>query len=247
MSSIDDGKEKELNKTAEEHVVDISDDQSLPGSIILIEKQDILSSECLDPTLDAKINLVNAAINEIGMTPFQWKMFCLTGFGYFIANMIYIAQAIITGQAAMELLPENQKSRSLTIAVGIGAVVGNILWGLIGDTFGRRWAFNSTLIICSVFTTVSGAAPTWNVLAFFVAMGGVGVGGCWAMDATLLLEFVPRNSQWMVIFLGIWWGKYAITSSFDRAFNLSCHRTRSDHHGLVRVGISSKFQLRICG
>lgn len=35
-----------------------------------------------DPVLAKKITMVNDAIDEIGMTPFQWKLFFLNGFGY---------------------------------------------------------------------------------------------------------------------------------------------------------------------
>ena len=35
-----------------------------------------------DTVLGKKIALVNDAIDEIGLTPYHWKLFCLNGFGY---------------------------------------------------------------------------------------------------------------------------------------------------------------------
>ena len=36
----------------------------------------------LDPVLSKKMAAVNDAIDEIGLTPYHWKLFCLNGFGY---------------------------------------------------------------------------------------------------------------------------------------------------------------------
>jgi len=48
---------------------------------ISLRKDDLLSLEHVDPVLNAKMHLVNNAIDEIGFTPYHWKLFCLNGFG----------------------------------------------------------------------------------------------------------------------------------------------------------------------
>jgi hypothetical protein len=61
----------------------IRDDQDIESlSAPSIEKGDILSSEHVDPVLSAKMHLVNNAIDEIGFTTYQVKLFCLNGFGH---------------------------------------------------------------------------------------------------------------------------------------------------------------------
>ena len=47
-----------------------------------LEKGDVLGLEHTDPVLNAKMHLVNDAIDEIGFTTYQVKLFCLNGFGY---------------------------------------------------------------------------------------------------------------------------------------------------------------------
>ncbi len=51
------------------------------ASEVSYEKHDILGRESVDPVLNAKMHLVNDAIDEIGFTPYQAKLFCLNGFG----------------------------------------------------------------------------------------------------------------------------------------------------------------------
>jgi hypothetical protein len=44
-------------------------------------KGDVLGAEHVDVVLDAKMHLVNNAIDEIGFTGYHWKLFVLNGFG----------------------------------------------------------------------------------------------------------------------------------------------------------------------
>lgn len=40
-----------------------------------------------DPILEKKMILMSEAIEQIGMTPFHWKLFVLTGFGYAVDSV----------------------------------------------------------------------------------------------------------------------------------------------------------------
>lgn len=40
-----------------------------------------------DAAYEAKITILNEALIDIGMGPFQWKIFATTGFGWFIDNV----------------------------------------------------------------------------------------------------------------------------------------------------------------
>lgn len=70
-----------------------------------IDKRDLLGKEHVDPVLNKKMHLVNNAIDEIGMTGYQWKLFVLNGFGYAVDSLILLIQSIIAGQAAYEFNP----------------------------------------------------------------------------------------------------------------------------------------------
>jgi hypothetical protein len=49
--------------------------------------KEVFDIEAIDPVLSKKMALVNKAIDEIGMTSFQWKMFFLNGFGYAVDSV----------------------------------------------------------------------------------------------------------------------------------------------------------------
>jgi hypothetical protein len=49
--------------------------------------KEIYDSTAIDPVLAKKMALANNAIDEIGMTGFQWKLFYLNGFGYAVDSV----------------------------------------------------------------------------------------------------------------------------------------------------------------
>ncbi|KAF7530959.1 hypothetical protein G7054_g9324 [Neopestalotiopsis clavispora] len=170
------------------------------------QSEDLLGLQDLDTALNMKMHLVNDAIDEIGWTPYHWKLFALNGFGYAVDSLVLLLQSVIASQAFKELGPTGY-SAGLTIAVYVGMLTGAIFWGLSADMIGRRWAFNISLFICSAAAIVAGAAPSWPSLGFFIAMVGFGGGGNLILDTTVFLEFperwncasaddCPRDSNW---------------------------------------------------
>lgn len=53
----------------------------------VVESEDVFDSSVFDPVLARKLSLINTAIDKIGMTPFQWKLFFLNGFGYTVDSV----------------------------------------------------------------------------------------------------------------------------------------------------------------
>lgn len=169
-----------------------------------IGKGDLLSLEHVDPVLNAKMHLVNNAIDEIGFTGYHWKLFVLNGFGYAVDSLILLIQSIIATDAANEFHPSYP--RGLTIAVYVGMLVGALFWGLSADIVGRRFAFNFSLMICSIFAIIAGGSPSWTVLGLFVCLSAFGGGGNLVLDTAVFLEYLPSKDQWLLTMMAAWWG-----------------------------------------
>jgi MFS family permease len=125
---------------------------------------------------------------------------------YAVDSLILLIQSIIAGQAALEFHPSF--ARGLTIAVYVGMLTGALFWGLTADIIGRKFAFNFSLLICSIFAIVAGAAPNWIVLGLFVCLSAFGGGGNLVLDTAVFLEYLPSKSQWMLTLMAAWWGQY---------------------------------------
>jgi hypothetical protein len=84
-----------------------------------------------DRTLARKMALVNNAIDEIGFTSYQMKLFFLNGFGYAVDSLFIILNVLTQPQVALQYHPVVSKAQ--TIAVGIGLLCGALFWGLGAD------------------------------------------------------------------------------------------------------------------
>ncbi|KAK5950922.1 Major Facilitator Super [Knufia fluminis] len=172
------------------------DDKAIEGQMF--------SMHDIDPALDAKMRLVNQAINQIGWTNFHLKLFCLNGFGYMADSLILVIQSVIAGQAAAEFQPSF--ANGLTFASYAGMLVGALFWGGSADIIGRKIAFNCSLFISAIFAIVAAGSPNWIVLGLFVALAAFGAGGNLVLDTTVFLEYLPADKQWLVTSLAAWWG-----------------------------------------
>lgn len=110
--------------------------ETATGDAPSIGRGDILSQEHTDPVLNAKMHLVNNAIDEIGFTPYQWKLFVLNGFGYAVDSLILLIQSIIAGKAALEFHPG--WANGLTVAAYVGMLAGASFWGEVLPSCGMK-------------------------------------------------------------------------------------------------------------
>lgn len=104
-----------------------------------------------------------------------------------------------------------------------GGTLGGMLFGSLGDRLGRRPVMSLTILFYSVFSGLTFfATHLWQVAAlrFLVAMG---VGGEWAVAATLVAEVFPRRARaqasgifhatsvlgiWLAAITGLWVGSH---------------------------------------
>lgn len=98
-------------------------------------------------------------------------------------------------------------SSGLTIAVYVGMLVGALFWGLTADIIGRKFAFNTSLLVCSIFAIVAGSSPNWPVLGTFVCLSAFGGGGNLVLDTAVFLEYLPGKDQWLLTLMAAWWGE----------------------------------------
>lgn len=75
----------------------------------------------------------------------------------------------------------------------LGWALGGAFFGRIGDRLGRSRALSLTVLTYAVFTGLSFFAQTWWQLMIFRFLAAVGVGGEWAVGASLLSETWPRK------------------------------------------------------
>ncbi|KAF9232641.1 major facilitator superfamily domain-containing protein [Melanogaster broomeanus] len=176
-----------------------------------------------DPVYQAKARILNRAIQEIGMGKYQWYLFVVAGFGWFVGSI----WPLLIGPIITPVIYEFKflTVSFLFLAMNIGLLLGGVFWGLGCDIWGRRCSFNLTLLIAGVFCLAAGGSPDFITLTFLIAIVGVGVGGNLPVDSAVFLEFVPGSHQYLLTVLSIWWCFGQVLSSliaWPLIANFSC-------------------------
>lgn len=157
----------------------------------------------IDPVYEAKANVLNNAVQAIGMGSYQWKLFFVVGFGWASDNLWPIVTSLILPQIALEFNVNHPPF--LSLAQNIGLLVGAMFWGFGCDIFGRKWAFNLTIGITALWGLVAAGSPNLVALGCFAAFWSTGVGGNLPVDSAIFLEFLPGSHQYLLTVLSVFW------------------------------------------
>ncbi|TGO43003.1 hypothetical protein BHYA_0004g01300 [Botrytis hyacinthi] len=152
---------------------------------------------------DKKILLVAREIDLMGMGRYQWYIWTLCGLGYFLDLLWAQAFGLIAPVMQREMgISDTQLGRLFTV-VNAGLTVGAFVWGVLVDIIGRKWAFNGTVFITSIFGICMAIPSSYNGLLVLVAFTGFGIGGNIPIDTTIALEFLPQKNRFMLALLSI--------------------------------------------
>ena len=137
-----------------------------------------------------------------GVTRYQWLVLAIASAGWVFDTFEGQIFNLTRRQMLEEILGAGATPAAISrwgdIFLGIflaGGTLGGILFGWLGDVWGRRPAMIVTILMYSVFSGLTYfATELWQVgvLRFLVAMG---VGGEWAVAAALVSEVFPARAR----------------------------------------------------
>ncbi len=99
--------------------------------------------------------------------------------------------------ADLGLSPEEVLSKGeLTISIQlIGMVVGGIIWGIIGDKFGRLKVLFGSILLYSIANIANGFVQDVNLYIVIRFIAGVGLAGELGAGITLASEILPKEKR----------------------------------------------------
>ena len=141
----------------------------------------------------------SASLGEI--TPQQWRGGLAAWLGWTFDGLDMHLYTLVAAPFVAELLgglstTNEEVGRYSSIIQGaflLGWALGGGFFGRIGDRLGRARALSLTVLTYAVFTGLSFLAQAWWHLLIFRFLAALGVGGEWAVGASLLSETWPRR------------------------------------------------------
>jgi MFS family permease len=139
----------------------------------------------------------------------QWKSGLAAWLGWFFDGLDLHLFTIVAIPYVAELLSLSQQSNVvrektswIQAAFLVGWALGGGIFGRIGDRVGRSRALMLTILTYAMFTGLSYFAHSWWDLLIYRFLAALGIGGEWAVGASILSETWPaRWRHWVAAVL----------------------------------------------
>jgi MFS family permease len=146
-------------------------------------------------------------LREISGT--QWKSGLAAWLGWFFDGLDLHLYTIVATPFVAHLLAVDarsdavrEKSSWIQAAFLVGWALGGGLFGRLGDLLGRSRALMLTILTYALFTGLSYFATAWWHLLIYRFLAALGIGGEWAVGASLISETWPANwRHWLAAVL----------------------------------------------
>jgi len=123
-----------------------------------------------------------------------WLGWTFDGLDMHLYTLVYVPYvAALIGATTSKDPAVGRYASLIQGAFMLGWALGGGFFGRIGDRLGRSRTLCLTILTYAVFTGLSGLAQTWWQLALFRFLSALGIGGEWAVGASLLAETWPQR------------------------------------------------------
>lgn len=136
------------------------------------------------------------------LTPEQWRSGLAAWLGWTFDGLDMHIYTLVAAPFVAQLLGAQSTTEARVGHFGsiiqgaflLGWALGGGLFGWLGDRLGRSRTLSLTVLTYAAFTGLSFFAQSWWHLLIFRFLAALGIGGEWAVGASLLSESWPR--QW---------------------------------------------------
>lgn len=134
-----------------------------------------------------------------GLTPYHWFVFLIASAAWFFDCLDQRLFSLARNPALKALAPAGSDPQSLgkdvTAFFLIGWGIGGLIFGALGDRYGRAKMLTVTVLIYSICTGFSFFSTTYVDFAASRFLTGVGVGGVFGLAVALIAETLPDHSR----------------------------------------------------
>lgn len=132
------------------------------------------------------------------------KALVASAVGYGVDGMDNLTIGFALAAISSDLFLSKPEAGSLATLTLVGAVVGGLLFGVLGDYFGRVRTLTWSIVLFAVFTGLTALAQSYWDLSLYRFIAGIGLGGEFGVGMALVAEAWPaklraRATSWVGI------------------------------------------------
>ena len=135
------------------------------------------------------------------MSRYHWWVLLVATLGWLFDSLDQRLFILVRTPALRDLIPgladaELAQYAGYATAIFIfGWATGGLIFGLMGDRWGRTRTMMITILLYSVFTGLSAFSTSWWDFAAYRFLCGMGIGGEYAAGVALVAEVVPNRAR----------------------------------------------------
>src|SRR5437762_10993402 len=135
------------------------------------------------------------------LSGYLWFLFLLAAFGWMFDcfdQQIFTMSRSITMRELMpvaETLTQIKYGGWATSIFIVGWATGGLIFGTLGDRWGRAKTMALTILVYAACTGLSGLATNWGYFAILRFLAGAGVGGEFAVGTALVAASMPARAR----------------------------------------------------
>ena len=134
------------------------------------------------------------------LTPRQWRSGTAAWLGWLFDGLDMHLYTLVAAPVVLQLIGAvsnadpgvKEKSAYIQAAFLLGWALGGSFFGRLGDILGRSRALSFTILTYAICTGLCAFAQNWWQLMLFRFIAALGIGGEWAVGASLLSETWPK-------------------------------------------------------
>jgi AAHS family 4-hydroxybenzoate transporter-like MFS transporter len=153
--------------------------------------------------VDRPVVEISRLIDERGLSPFQiklivWSFFIVLIDGYDIAAIAFAAPHLVRSWGVGPGALGPVFSASL-----VGILFGSVIFGWIGDRYGRKAALVGSNLVFGVFTFAAASAANLDQMFWLRLLAGIGIGGVIPNVVALNVESAPRRMRALLAIIAV--------------------------------------------
>jgi MFS family permease len=136
------------------------------------------------------------------LTSYHWFVFIVASLAWLFDCLDQQLFILARDNAVKALLPEGTAEQVVRTYSGYaqsifvaGWALGGLVFGAVGDRFGRAKTLAMTVLIYSVCTGLSSFASSFTSFAVYRALTGLGVGGVFGLAVALVADSLPESTR----------------------------------------------------
>ena len=136
------------------------------------------------------------------LTPYHWFVFSMASLAWLFDCLDQQIFILVRKEALRFLLPPSMDGSEVQAYSGyatsifmIGWATGGMIFGSVGDRFGRAKTLTLTVLLYSLCTGLSAFSVGWIDFAVYRFLTGLGVGGVFGLAVTLVADTLPPRSR----------------------------------------------------